>query len=55
MDGEKIPGNITYVVKFLDGKQAEDSITFNREVRKRYSVWLNKKKMKKRIVIYEVL
>ncbi len=55
MDGEKIPGNTTYVVKFLDGKQAEDSITFNREVRKRYSVWMNKKKMKKRIVIYEVL
>jgi len=55
MDGEKIPGNTTYVVKFLDGKQAEDSITFNREVRKRYSVWMNKKKTKKRIVIYEVL
>jgi len=55
MDGEKIPGNTTYVVKFLDGKQAEDSITFNREVQKRYSVWINKKKMKKRIVIYEVL
>jgi len=55
MDGEKIPGNTTYVVKFLDGKQAEDSITFNKEVRKRYSVWMSKKKMKKRIVIYEVL
>ncbi|MBA7484462.1 hypothetical protein ES707_19989 [subsurface metagenome] len=55
MDGEKIPGNITYVVKFLDGEQAEDSITFNREVQKRYSVWMSKKKMKKRIVIYEVL
>ncbi|HUU20805.1 MAG TPA: glycosyltransferase family 39 protein [Sedimentisphaerales bacterium] len=55
MDGEKIPGNTTYVVKFLDGKQAEDGITFNREVRKRYSVWMNKKKTKKRIVIYEVL
>lgn len=55
IDGEKIPGGITYVVKFLDGKQAEDSITFNREVRKRCSVWMNEKKMKKRIVIYEVL
>jgi hypothetical protein len=55
MDGEKIPGNTTYVVKFLDGKQAEDNITFNREVQKRYSVWMNKKKTKKRIVIYEVL
>lgn len=54
MDGDKIPGNTTYVVKFLDGKQ-EDSITFNREVQKRYSVWMNKKKKKKRIVIYEVL
>lgn len=55
MDGEKIPGNTTYVVKFLDGKQAEDSLTFNREVRKRYSVWMNKKERKRRIVIYEVL
>jgi len=55
MDGEKIPGNATYVVKFLDGKQAEDSITFNKEVRIRYSVWVNKKEMKKRIFIYEVL
>ena len=55
MDGEKIPGNTTYVVKFLDGKQAEDSITFNREVQKRYSVWMNKKERKRRIVIYEVL
>ncbi len=55
MDGEKIPGNTTYVVKFLDGKQAEDNITFNREVRKRYSVWMNKKERKRRIVIYEVL
>ncbi len=55
MDGEKIPGNATYVVKFLDGKQAEDSITFNREVQKRYSVWMNKKERKRRIVIYEVL
>jgi len=56
IDGEKIPGNTTYVVKFLDGKQAaEDSITFNREVQKRYSVWMSKEKMKKRIVIYEVL
>jgi len=55
MDGEKIPGNTTYVVKFLDGKQAEDSLTFNREVRKRYSVWMSKKKKKKKIVIYEVL
>jgi len=55
MDGEKIPGKTTYVVKFLDGKQAEDNINFNREVRKKYSVWVNKKKMKKRIVIYEVL
>ncbi len=55
MDGEKIPGNTTYVVKFLDGKQAEDSITFNREVQKRYSVWVNKREKKKRIVIYEVL
>ncbi len=54
MDGEKIPGNTTYVVKFLDGKQAEDSITFNREVRKRYSVLMNKKKTKKRIVIYKI-
>ena len=55
MDGEKIPGNATYVVKFLYGKQAKDSITFNREVRKRYSVWMNKKKAEKRIVIYEVM
>jgi len=55
MDGEKIPGNTTYVVKFLDGKQAEDGITFNRKVQKRYSVWMNKKKAKKRIVIYEVM
>ena len=55
MDGEKIPGNTTYVVKFLDGKQAEDSLTFNREVRKRYSVWMNKREKKRRIVIYEVL
>jgi hypothetical protein len=55
MDGEKIPGNTTYVVKFLDGKQAEDGITFNREVQKRYSVWMNKKKAEKRIVIYEVM
>ncbi len=55
MDGEKISGNTTYVVKFLDGKQAEDNITFNREVQKRYSVWMNKKERKRRIVIYEVL
>jgi hypothetical protein len=55
MDGEKIPSNTTYVVKFLDGKQAEDSITFNREVQKRYSVWMNKEERKRRIVIYEVL
>ena len=55
MDGEKIPANTTYVVKFLDGKQAEDSLSFNREVRKRYSVWMSKKKRKKKIVIYEVL
>ena len=54
MDGEEIPVDTTYVVKFLDDKQAEDNITFNREVRKRYSVWMSKKK-KKRIVIYEVL
>jgi len=54
MDGEKIPGNTTYVVKFLDGKQAEDGITFNRKVQKRYSVWMNKKKAK-RIIIYEVM
>lgn len=55
MDGEKIPGNTTYVVKLLDGKQAEDGITFNRRVQKRYSVWMNKKKAKTRIVIYEVM
>ncbi len=55
MDGEKIPGNTRYVVKFLDGKQAEDNIIFNREVQKRYSVWMSKKKKEKRIVIYEVL
>jgi len=56
MDGDKIPGNTTtYVVKFLDGEQAEDGITFNRKVQKRYSVWMNKKKAKKRIVIYEVM
>jgi len=55
MRGEKIPGNTTYVVKFLDDKRAEENINFNREVRKRYSVWMNKKEEKRRIVIYEVL
>ena len=55
MDGEKIPSNATYLVKFLDGTQANPSTTFNREVRKRYSAWMSKKKREQRIVIYEVL
>ena len=55
MDGEKIPRNATYLVKFLDGRQADPSTTFNREVRKRYSAWMSKKKREQRIVIYEVL
>ena len=53
--GRNIPGNATYVVKFLDGKQAGDSIAFNKKVRIRYSAWVNKKEMKERIFIYEVL
>ena len=55
MDGEKIPRNATYLVKFLDGRQADPRTTFNREVRERYSVWMSKKKREQRIVIYEVL
>ncbi len=55
MDGKEIPRNATYVVKFLDGRQADPSTIFSREVRKRYSVRMNARKRKKRIVIYEVL
>jgi len=53
--GRNIPGNAKYVVEFLNGKLAGDSIAFNKDVRMRYSVWVNKKEMKKRIFIYEVL
>ena len=55
MDGEKIPPHATYLVKLLDGRQADPRATFNREVRERYSVWMSKKKREQRIVIYEVL
>ncbi len=52
---KKLPKNATYLVKFLAGKQTEDRATFNREVRKRYSAWMNEREKKRRIVIYEVL
>ncbi len=55
MHGEKIPRNATYLVKFLDSGQANPSTTFNREVRKKYSVWMSNKKKEQRIAIYEVL
>ena len=54
MAGQKIPKNVTYLVKFLNATQADPSTTFDREVQKRYSVWMSKKKMKQRIVVYEV-
>ncbi len=46
VDGKVIPRNATYVVRFLDSRQAESSTTFNKEVRKRYSVWMNARKKK---------
>ena len=54
IDGKEIPPKATYVVKFFDGRQTEPSPTFNREVQERYSAWINAKKRKKRLVIYEV-
>ena len=54
MDGGKIPRNATYLVNFLDGRQADPSTAFNREVRERYSVWISKKKKEQRIVVYEI-
>ena len=55
MAGQKIPKNVTYLVKFLNATQVDPSTTFNREVRKRYSTWMSDKKRKHRIIIYEVL
>lgn len=55
MNGTEIPRSASYVVNFLDGRRAKPRPSFSREVREMYSGWMNPKKRKKRIVIYEVL
>ena len=54
MVGKEIPRNATYVVKVLDDRQAEPGTSFNGKVREMYSVWVNAKTRRKRIVVYEV-
>jgi len=49
--GKKVPKEAKYIVRIMKDEKPE----FGRTVQERYSVWMNKKKKKKRIVIYEVL
>jgi hypothetical protein len=51
--GKKVPEQEKYIVGIV--KDGDQPPKFGRAIQARYSVWMNKKKMKKRIVIYEVL
>jgi len=51
--GRKVPEQAKYIVGIV--KDEDQNPKFSRTVQARYSVWMNEKKMKKRIVIYEML
>ena len=53
--GNKIPSEAAYVVAFAKEGSTETETSFNKRVQKKYSVWSNERKKRKRIIIYKVL
>ena len=53
--GHEIPAKAAYVVAFSEGESTGMETSFNKRVQERYSVWRDKRRKKKRLVIYEVL
>lgn len=53
--GHKIPTEATYVVKLTNERTSELNATFDKKVEDVYSVWMNEKKKKGRVVVYKVL
>jgi hypothetical protein len=55
LSGHTIPTDAAYVVAFAEEGSNEKVLNFNREVQQEYSVWVDKRKKKKKIVIFKVL
>ena len=53
--GRMIPEETAYVVQIIGREQSDLNPDFDRSVKKRHSIWVNKREKKRRIVIYEVL
>ena len=51
--GSKVPKQAKYVVRIVKDEDKEPK--FDRTVQEKFSVWMNKREKKRRIVIYEVL
>lgn len=55
LPGHTIPTDAAYVVAFAEEGSNEKELKFNREIQQEYSVWVDKRKKKKKIAIFKVL
>jgi len=51
----KVPINAAYIVFISDRKSNENDLEFDREVRQRHLVWVDKHKKEKKLIVYEIL